>query len=58
MFTSDQIAEIEDKVVNKIIYPMVALSKTYKSGTITDKQIVMSLENLTELYNWVYSLRR
>lgn len=58
MFTNEQIEVIEDRVINKIIYPLVTLNKMYYEGIITDKQLKVGINNLTDLYNWVYSLRR
>lgn len=57
MFNNKQIEIIEDKVVNKILYPIATLTKMYNGGVITDKQLITSMNSLTELYTWVYSLR-
>lgn len=54
---NEQIEVLEDKVINKIVYPLFILNKVYNEQITADKELRIALKNLTELYNWIYSLR-
>lgn len=56
-FTEDQVMIIEDRVVNKIIYPSIVLKKAYKQGVLTKDHLKQSIDNLDDLIEWVRSLR-
>lgn len=58
MFTEIQIMEIEDKVINKLVYPLVILNRAQRGGYITHTEIERSIKNLSDLFEWVRSLRK
>lgn len=54
MFNDNQIMVIEDKVINKLMFPMHYLAKLRASGS-ADAEV--ALRCLNELVHWVRGLR-
>lgn len=58
MFNSDQISIIEDRVINKILFPIHVLTKAEKEGILTKQHLILAVDNLQDLIDWVKDLRR
>jgi hypothetical protein len=57
MFDDEQISELEDRITNKIIFPLKMIEKISHSYSVTSEQLMLAKQNLQDLLNWVKSLR-
>lgn len=56
-FSDDQIAVIEDRVMNLLQRPVSVLQEVFQNGTVDDQRLLNGLSDLQRLVDWVRTLR-